>query len=102
MYNSCSLSRYFWKRQNDSNINLRFLKNAYLYPERTLDYGEWLLNFSRPIILHVTKTSPKLIKNEAEIQVLNTNNICLDQFIQPKVIYRLPFSLYISYDNKNI
>jgi hypothetical protein len=45
---------WFWKHSNDSSINIRMLKNAYLYPFRETGFGAWVVNASRPIMIHGT------------------------------------------------
>jgi hypothetical protein len=54
---------------NDSSINIRWLKNAYLYPFRPTGFGAWVANASRPILIHGTAKAGKMVIGEAEIKV---------------------------------
>eukprot|EP00038_Savillea_parva_P023365 m.40558 g.40558 ORF g.40558 m.40558 type:complete len:607 (-) comp5998_c0_seq1:4148-5968(-) len=75
---------WFWKHLNDSAVNIRWLKNAYLYPFRPTGFGEWVLNASRPIIVHGTAKAGKMIIGEAEIRIVGAGGkagTCFDSFL---------------------
>eukprot|EP00037_Helgoeca_nana_P030268 m.372486 g.372486 ORF g.372486 m.372486 type:complete len:591 (+) comp28148_c0_seq3:361-2133(+) len=80
---------WFWKHSNDSSINIRMLKNAYLYPFRETGFGAWVVNASRPIMIHGTAKAGKMIIGEAEIKVSGgaggKSGTCYDSFLKNKI-----------------
>eukprot|EP00040_Diaphanoeca_grandis_P014763 m.74992 g.74992 ORF g.74992 m.74992 type:complete len:587 (-) comp24724_c0_seq2:165-1925(-) len=88
---------YFWKHMNDSAINIRWLTFSYLYPFRERGFGAWIVNHSRPIIIHGTAKAGKMIIGEAEIKIDpitgaggtkaggNKFGTCFDSFLKDKI-----------------
>eukprot|EP00041_Stephanoeca_diplocostata_P006416 m.84305 g.84305 ORF g.84305 m.84305 type:complete len:601 (+) comp16351_c0_seq41:497-2299(+) len=75
---------WFWKHMNDSAINTRWLKPSYLYPFRETGFGAWIVNHSRPILVHGTAKAGKMIIGEAEIRVYGAGGrqgTCFDSFL---------------------
>ena len=79
---------YFWKQMNNSQINIRWLGPSYLYPFRSKGFGHWVMNASRPIILHGTAKAGKMIIGEHEIKVAGAGGkkgTCFDTFLGNKI-----------------
>ena len=79
---------YFWKQMNNSNVNIRWLGPSYLYPFRSKGFGHWVMNASRPIIIHGTAKAGKMIIGEHEIKVAGAGGkkgTCFDTFLGNKI-----------------
>eukprot|EP00729_Bicosta_minor_P006078 gene6078-6034_t len=71
---------YFWKHQNDSDINMRILSPSYLYPYHPVGFSDWVTKENRPIVVHgIGKKSGKLIKGATELFCEGTRK-CMDLF----------------------
>merc|ERR1712100_653590 len=76
---------------NDSAINIRWLGPSYLYPFRDTGFGPWILNHSRPILVHGTAKAGKMVIGEAEIMIDPSSGAggkkgtCYDSFLKNKI-----------------